>query len=356
MEKHLRNFSNFIKNLSSNDRIAFILDSDADGISSGVIAFKAIQRIARLKPKLILIPMLRQGFISNEFLKKMKKNKINKLLTFDVSIDSLPKMVKKAEKFLEILIIDHHKVYNDVSSKKTVLIKSCFLSKIEPSQYPTSKLTFDLFSRFTDLNDLDWVCTVGITADSSTKTWKKFVKKVEKKYSFTEFEKLVELVTAVEIIKFNGLKNLFKEFLNAKKPQELLKSNYLKLVKQLKNELNYWIENFSEKAEFFEKQDLVFYYITPKFPIKSPLINFLSHNFFPNKTVIIVQELKNQKFLSFSGRRQDLKIKVNELFEKCIKGFKEAIAGGHIPAAGGKIRKKDFKKFKKRILKELVKK
>ena len=59
-------------------------------------------------------------------------------------------------------------------------------------------------------------------------------------------------------------------------------------------------------------------------------------------------------FVSFSARRQDFKVKTNDLLEKAVKGFENAGAGGHIPASAGRIKKEDLPEFKKRILKALA--
>jgi nanoRNase/pAp phosphatase (c-di-AMP/oligoRNAs hydrolase) len=46
---------------------------------------------------------------------------------------------------------------------------------------------------------------------------------------------------------------------------------------------------------------------------------------------------------------------MNEMLETATKPLKEGYGGGHIPAAGGKIRKVDRKKFKENVKKYIEK-
>jgi len=62
---------------------------------------------------------------------------------------------------------------------------------------------------------------------------------------------------------------------------------------------------------------------------------------------------KGDGYMSFSARRQDFKVKTNEVLETAVKGFEDAGAGGHIPASAGRIRKSDLPEFKKRVMQAL---
>ncbi len=63
----------------------------------------------------------------------------------------------------------------------------------------------------------------------------------------------------------------------------------------------------------------------------------------------IIQDVGNND-LRISARRQDYKVKMNNLMEKSIKGIPNSNAGGHIPAAAAKIPKRFRGKFRKNLL------
>ena len=104
-------------------------------------------------------------------------------------------------------------------------------------------------------------------------------------------------------------------------------------------------------AEFFPDLDLIIYEINPKYNVKSIIINKLSSEKYPNKTILCLS--KHQEKVIISARRQDYKIPINDLLSDAIEDLPGSTAGGHIPAAGASVRKKDLKRFKDKI-KELL--
>ena len=66
---------------------------------------------------------------------------------------------------------------------------------------------------------------------------------------------------------------------------------------------------------------------------------------YKDKTLVFYQIKGDQALIS--ARRNDGKVKVNDLLEKACKGLGKA--GGHIVAAGATIDKKHLKKFLERI-------
>ena len=75
----------------------------------------------------------------------------------------------------------------------------------------------------------------------------------------------------------------------------------------------------------------------------------------PHKTIILLQILPRGR-LRFSARRQDCKVKVNDLLVEAVKGIPDSNAGGHAPAAAGSIPRQYAKKFKNNVIAILEKK
>jgi single-stranded DNA-specific DHH superfamily exonuclease len=353
-------FAEFIRNITAQDKIAVIYHTDTDGICSGVIAAKAVERLRGRKIDLRLNTEHSKVTITPSLIAKLKNKKINKVICVDTCVDQNPKTVKETEKFAEILILDHHKLYNDLNSAKIILIKPQLIkSKLKGYQYPASKLSFDLFSKTADISDLDWIAAVGTIADAGYQSWKRFVDSVMKKYKVkiekdvfeTKFGKAAAFLNyACSVGRPSmGFDILYK----AEKYSDVLKSELIRYQKNIEKEIDYYLKNHKKLAEFYPEAGLVFYKIQPKYEIKSALINVLSAKYYPNKTVIVASADKNVKL---SARRQDGKVAVNDLLEKAVIGLKGASAGGHIPAAGGTIRKKDLDKFKQNIIRILTKK
>ena len=116
--------------------------------------------------------------------------------------------------------------------------------------------------------------------------------------------------------------------------------------------ISLWLQRIKKEAEIFKDIELVFYNMgREKRSIKSFLVDEVKKAF-PHKTVILLQD-KGNGFTTISSRREDGKIKVNNLLEKAVINLPQSAAGGHDPAAGGIILTSDVEQFKKNVLRIL---
>ncbi|MBS3061985.1 MAG: DHH family phosphoesterase [Candidatus Diapherotrites archaeon] len=357
--KILKRFDLFLKALSKNDRVGLWVHCDGDGLMSGAIAAKAVESLIGKRPDIFFC----SGYPNQDGLMRkisvLKDRQCNKVLILDLSLDQDDFVIKNLEPFAEVLFVDHHKVYNDFNSEKTVFIKAEWIAPkgMDPSKYPASKMAFDLFSRQVDLSSSSWLCCIGLYADCANGAWKTFFDS-ELKKSKTDLDaikKSCQVIDAVGIIDNSKFSELYRLFLDASGTRDILASDFFGLAKDLEEEMDYWLLEFKKKAEFFPEIELVWFVFHPRFPIKSPFINKISFDFYPNQTVVLVQLLDGMKTANFSGRRQDGKVRVNDLLEESVKGIENASAGGHAPAAAGKVSRENLELFKNNLLSELRK-
>ena len=353
-EDSLAKFDSIARGYSTSDRIALCHDLDADGISSGALAYIAIEKLRGKAPDLVITQGFKTVELLPESLAKLKKWKIAKLLIVDFAFDQREANMGLAEKILdEILVIDHHTDYGR-PQKKSFLLKVQKFSDVEPSRYPTAKAVYDLFSRHVDLSGHSWLACVGLMGDNQLKQWQGFVEAEAKRHgsSVEELSKVVSLISGVEVMAPEKLNALLLFLAKCVGPKEALGSKFAKYAEKLDRIVAGQIEKFEKKKEVFPKEELIWYEFGAKDNIKSEMINRISNTQYPDKTIIVVQD-KGDGWLSFSARRQDFKVKANALLEKAVEGLEGAGAGGHIPAAAGRIKKKDLALFKQRILAEL---
>ncbi|MBI4053155.1 MAG: DHH family phosphoesterase [Candidatus Diapherotrites archaeon] len=357
----LSGFSDFLDSLAGTDRMAIFHHNDPDGVCSGLIVFLALQRLP-VKPEIVLVkPIGYEACKNTSLAQTLGKKKADKAIMVDVCVDQFPDCPKEMEKNLKrFLIIDHHKKYCDLNSEKTVFIKAVDMEKkLDPSRYINAKLTFDLFSKKANLEDLAWIACVGILGDMGYETWKGFFKKTQEsnKISLAELKRLENLIQAVAIVKSSELPGLFREFaVNAKTPKRVFKSRFIKFEKILKKEIETGYKHAVKGMESFPELGLEFYKVESKNKIKSYVVNMISREK-PDTTIILAQCSNGRCY--FSARRQDFKIKMNELAETAVKGIPNASGGGHVPAAAGSFPsefKEQFKENVKRILAEKMKK
>ena len=348
-------FSAFTKNLTPADKIAIVYDSDADGFSAGILAAKGIEKLRGRRPDLCMVQEHKRSTISKQTIQKLKNSSITKIIFVDMAVEQDVDRLGEVTEFAEVVIFDHHKIYNTPDSERVLLLKSQFFSDIDGSKYPTAKLVYDIFADVIDMSDLDWISSVGIKGDMSYEQWKDFVDDAIEKNNLNikDLESLVHIIGATITINRDEITELFEAFMQANTPKELQIEKFKRYLKEVEDELQRLLNEFDKKAEINEELGLIFYMVESKLGVKSALVNVLSSQRFPEKTIIIMQENDNG-MVTLSARRQDFKIRMNDLLEMATEGLSNAKAGGHIPAAGGILKKEDLETFKRRIA-EIIK-
>jgi len=349
----IKKFSEYIAGITKKDKLAIVYHTDADGVCSAAIFTEAIKRTRKVSP--IMAFSQDQGVIEiqESTIKKLKSNSITKVVILDMAVDASPAPMKKIEDFADILLVDHHITSNNINSSRTTVIKSQDISDLDPSQYCTSKLIYDLFLQLEDISDINWISAIGIIGDYGIKTWNHFLESVSKK----DPQALKVLFDAEELISYawscdgkEGLKKAYNALCSANTPGEVVKS--LEEYEHIKKEVDLFVDNREKLALFCEDINLVYYPINSKYNIKSKISNILSSKYYPEKTVVVVQPGKTKAYIS--ARCQTGRISMDALMKECIKGLRDATGGGHIPAAGGTIRKEDTEKFKDNVCAFLI--
>lgn len=354
---HLERVDAFLRAITPEDKVAIVHDTDPDGICSAVIMAKCVERL-RKRAIDIHVPLDRKIHgISASMIAKFKKKKINKIITTDFSLEQDPQTIQKIEKFASILVVDHHKLYNDIKSQKTLLYKPQFFTSVDPPKYCTGKLAYDAANRVVNASDLDWMAAAACIADIATQPWEDWLGHVLKRYGInvTNFDnselfknpigQVAATISSTEIYNQKLVPKCFDAFYTAKGPDDVLNSVFGNYKKIIDKELQKHLELFETKAEIFGETH--YYELKSKYRVNSPLSTILGLKY-PNKTVLIVNTTKPT--ISVSARRGDKVKPVNTLLENAVKDFKDANAGGHAPAAGAGFSKKYLKTFKQRII------
>ncbi|MFA5020032.1 MAG: DHHA1 domain-containing protein [Candidatus Pacearchaeota archaeon] len=328
-------FKKFINKIYKNDKVALVTHNDLDGI----VCAKVVEKVIKCN----LLRFIDYPEIRAPFVKELKKHKINKVIFTDINITD-KKILKEIEKFAEILIIDHH-VSEDWNSQKTI-----FLNK---HHYCAAYLSYILFSEFVNLEQLDWLVACACLTDWAYSYNREFMKEVYEKYGD-------KFIIKNELVKKQGRmyetaiilsSSLIYFYENIEKCYGLITDsiNDVRKLKKYRNiiqkEIDRAVTNFNNEKKMYGK-DVYFWKFNPNYPIKaivSTLVSSQEHN----KTFIFVRP--NRRYINISARRQDKKISMVDLMKKLTQGLEDSNCGGHVPAAGGNILKKDFKKFKKRI-------
>lgn len=331
----------FIKNISDKDKVAILSHVDLDGMASGKVISKAV--------KYELLKFVAYEMINDDLVKELKSKKITKVIMSDLAVDNI-KIIKNIEKFAQILMIDHHLFDEDFNSERTVFLNN--------QEHCAAYLCYLIFSKVKKIEEIDWLVTCACISDWKYFNNEEFMKKIMKKYG-DKFEIIngnirksgkfwdLQLKLSLALIYFGY--TLHKAF-------DLLKDDMNKLDGLLKyngvveKEIDDCVKKFEKEKEVFG--DVYLWEFRGQFQIKSIVSTIVSVKH-PHNTIIIVK--RNQKYSTFSARRQDKKVNVARLLQKSLTGIKDSFAGGHVPAGGGQVLHKDFAKFKENLKKLALK-
>lgn len=336
-------FEKFINNIRPEDSVAVIHHTDCDGICSGFIVRESLKR---LKKEVIYSTAVHISALNSGLVNKLKQKKITKVIFTDLIADQIPGLLDEL-KFAKVLVIDHHKPYesNERVIKPDYLGIDCY--------YPASKLVYDLFSSLVNISDLDWVSAVGLVGDAGYPQSKKFVDEVMKKYKIapkedifeTKLGEIAKLINNSGDIIPNKIQLAIRTLRKAKSPDDMFAPALMKVSRVIEKEINKEMNNFRKNAERYD--DLLFYEIKTQYHIRGAVITRLGFEI-TDKTLIIIEKDKDK--YTASARRQDGKVKVNELLASATEGFGNG--GGHDKAAGASFLVKDLAKFKENLLRK----
>ncbi len=345
----------FLRELTPEDRVAVLYDEDGDGLSAAACVIRGVESLTGRSPDIISGFERSNDYISDSLPGQLVRERVTKIITVDKSVDQKGLSFMHAlESVAPVLVIDHHKVITPYQSDRFVLVKPQLVWDTEPSSFPTAILAYTLMSGVCDLSSSDWVPCIGITSDSAYPRWKGFVDSIREKWGLSPipeddpfrgpFGVLSGMIYATQVLSPYQLSELLELLAESDHPQKVLDSGFKSLSGILEDEVAYWMKRLETEISIEPEIELVVAKVHPKHGIKSLLINRLSRERFPDKNLLLMQDLGDVRVL-ISARRQDFKVPMNDLMEQAIVGLPDATGGGHIPAAAASIRKEDEEKF-----------
>lgn len=337
-----KKFFDFIKNLGEKDKIALISHVDLDGIAAAKIVNEVVDAD--------LIRFLQYDDINDNLAEQLKIDGYNKIIFSDLYVtDEL--VLKRLEKFAEILILDHHPAVKDWNSAKTTFIKA-------ENGYCATYLCYDLFRRTKDIEQLDWLVVCACIADFCNIKNKEWIESIFDKYGEKKVHFMKKIGFSYEDISKSKFYKLqwelslaiiyFRE--NLKEVFDSIGKRFGNLgglgncISEVNEEVRETLGRFEREKKGF-KDGYVFIF-KPKFQISSLVSNIIGPKY-SDRNVVIIRE-KDDSY-AVSARRQDGKEDMGIFLRETLSGLENASGGGHRNAAGGHFLKKDLEEFLRRL-------
>ncbi len=345
----------FLEGIKKEDALAIIYHPDADGVCAAAIFAKLI---VKRRSRFIAFNQGDEIEITSKTVSRVAGEGCTHVLILDMNVDSNPeKYSMLEEKVKHALIIDHHIMKKNLESSKTTHLNISMVDK-KPESYPTSKIVYDLLSELdSGIKKYSWLAAVGIVGDSAQRRWDSFLEEIYLQHRITmdEIRKAVLTIELNRALGYDKIDACLNDLIVSDSLKEFLESESYERIGTLESEFDNTLEQIFETRD--EQGDVVFLELNTEYNIKSLVANYVSTEYFPDKTVVVMWPEEN--WLHISLRRQDGKISMDELIRKAIKELGEGKGGGHVPAAGGKVplsKKDEFKKVLKQLNSELLNK
>lgn len=353
----LQRFLHFFSNLNREDRIAIFYDADAAGTTSAAIIIKVLNQRG-IKVAHATNEFHAAVYLTESHIKQLMDLGINKILFLNLAPEQTPGTLESLEKFAEILVIDHIMFDTDANSEKTVFIKPPLLfSGINKVVYCTAKLLYDLLSNVNDLSRYSWLSAIGIVGDYLSEFWADFVLECERETNLkiesdesleTYFKKVADLLSYADCVRDKAGNRALNALVESTSVLEAIEK--LKEFEYVGSGIRRYVNHFESLAEGICEKNSYFLEIKSDLKISFLVSTIVSAEKHPDCFVFVYQEDPSKRFYIVEMRRFQFKRNCSDILCEAIKGLEDANAGGHASAAGARIRKGDFARFKSRLL------
>lgn len=177
-------FKSFIDRIGKDDRAVCLHDSDADGVTAGVIWQRGMEKLGFNNIKRLSTGRERNAFI-DETRKLLATEKPQFLFILDLGSQSV-EVVENAP----VCFVDHHRP-GGALAKDTLI--SAYTWEPVPN---TSFIVYDLFSSLVEISECDWIAAIGAISDLGEKAPFELLETTKKRYTAKWLKEAVSLVNA----------------------------------------------------------------------------------------------------------------------------------------------------------------
>jgi single-stranded-DNA-specific exonuclease len=234
-------FSSFLESCSKHERIACLHDSDADGVTSGVLWQRAMERLGFATLIRTAPDRERNAWTPSNraILQALSPQKL-----FVMDLGAQPHQVLAG---VPTCFIDHHRP--EGTHPDDTLI-SAYSWKPIPN---TSLLIYELCEGLVDLSDLEWIAAMGTLSDLGEKAPFDIIATAKKKYTAKYLKEATALVNAPRRASNYDPESAAQALLNHASPRELVESqsDEVQVLARAREEVKREMEEAKKKAPKF---------------------------------------------------------------------------------------------------------
>ena len=177
-------FNAFVDSLARDARTIALHDSDADGVTAGVVWQRAFERAGFAQASRV-IPDRERNAWTNANRERVRAREPESLFVLDLGSQSEPILEN-----LPTCFIDHHR-------PEGMPAKSTLISAYSWLPIPnTSLLVWELCATITDVSDLDWIAAIGVLSDLGDHAPFEMLAATKRKYKIKYLKEATVLINA----------------------------------------------------------------------------------------------------------------------------------------------------------------
>ena len=234
-------FQNYLNRIEKTASVVCLHDSDADGVTAGVVWELAMRRLGYENVRRILPTRERNawGAETRPLIEKAEPD-----LLFVLDLGSQPQEILGE---IPVCFIDHHRPGG-------VLEKDTLVSAYDWNPVPnTSLIIYDLFAALTDVSDFDWIAAIGVMSDLGERAPFELLENAKKKYTAKYLKEATALVNAARRAAVYEPEIAAQALLKSENPKALVNSELpeVERLRQARAEVKLELEEAKKSAPKF---------------------------------------------------------------------------------------------------------
>jgi hypothetical protein len=179
-----RAFAAFVERLERNTRTVALHDSDADGVTAGVVWQRAFERLGFAEALRVSPDRARNAWSVEN------KKRVRAALPASLFVLDLGSQPEALIENVPTCLIDHHR-------PEGVPPDSTLITAYNWNPIPnTSLMVWDLCQTLTDVSDLDWIAAIGIVSDLGERDPFEMLKEAKRKHTAKYLKEATTLINA----------------------------------------------------------------------------------------------------------------------------------------------------------------
>ena len=219
-------FASFVRETDRAARVVILHDSDADGVTSGVVLQRTLDRLGFTDVERV-IPNRERDAWTGANRAVVAAHDPQALFVLDLGVRGEPLLAG-----VRTCFVDHHR---PSAIPPDAVVISAYTWEPIPN---TSLIVYELCAALTEAGDLDWIAAIGALSDLGERAPFALLQKVKKRYTMKDLKEATALINAARRASEYQPELAARALLDHPSPRELVTSDRIEPLRAAREEVN----------------------------------------------------------------------------------------------------------------------